>query len=368
MDVSMIFAKKLRQRRRELGLTQREVGEMLGYSEKTVSKWESGAAICPSESLPALAKALKTDINSLLTETESGKYFLGVDGGGTKTDFVLADSQGRILSRVTLGASNPNDLGMKAACDVLSGGIREVIGDIPASSISAFIGIAGGTTGNNREKLREYLSHLGFGRFDNGNDAECAVKAALGDEDGCVVIAGTGSVAFTQMGGELKRLGGFGYLFEQGGSGYTVGRDSLTHALELESVGGEDRLTLELRSELGAGTVTERLGDIYSGGKKLIASLSGAVTRAWRDGDEAAKRIIERNMRCIAHLIESSERVYGEAARRVVLMGGLISAGEDLLPLIINSLEYPERYDVTVSRTPPYVGALLLARRNYAKD
>ncbi len=59
MDVSMIFAKKLRQRRRELGLTQRELGEMLGYSEKTVSKWESGAAICPSESFPRLLRLLK---------------------------------------------------------------------------------------------------------------------------------------------------------------------------------------------------------------------------------------------------------------------------------------------------------------------
>ncbi len=360
----MIFARRLRQRRCEVGLTQRELGERLGYSEKTVSKWESGRSICPSAALPKLALVLRTDVNSLLTDDSEGEYFLGVDGGGTKTDFVLADAGGRILSHITLGASNPNDIGMKGTRDLLARGITEAIGDVPTSRISAFFGIAGGTSGDNRERISEFLSKYGFKHFMNGNDAECAVAAALGECDGCVVIAGTGSVAFTQIGGVLGRRGGFGYLFEGGGSGYTVGRDAVIHALSIEESGAcADILTELIRDRLGKKTVTECLSELYTGGKRLIASLSETVVEAYRLGDESAERIISDNMRHVARLIESSYEAFGEAARHVVLVGGLIAGCESFLPYIISNLKDQDKYDVSISDAPPYTGALLLARR-----
>lgn len=367
MDVAMIFAGRLRQRRCELGLTQKELGARLGYSEKTVSKWESGRSVCPSISLPELAVILKTDVNSLLTDESEGEYFLGIDGGGTKTDFVLADANGKILSHVTLGASNPNDIGMRATRELLAKGISEVIGDLPTSRISAFFGIAGGTSGDNRDRLREFLSKYGFKSFDNGNDAECAVAAALGGGDGCVVIVGTGSAAFTQTDGALGRRGGFGYLFEEGGSGYAVGRDAVMHALRLEERGAcVDKLTSLIRARLGKETVTECLSELYSGGKRLIASLAEEVVRAYKLGDESAEGILRENMRCVAGLIESSYEAFGEAARRVVLVGGLIAECESFLPYIINNLKDKDKYHVSVSKAPPYTGALLLARRTYA--
>lgn len=133
-----IFASVLKNRRTELGMTQRELAEALGYSEKTVSKWESGGVIAPSIVLPELAAILKIDINSFFTKRGGEVYYLGVDGGGTKTDFALADAGGRIVSHVSLEGCNPNDVGFKNATDILSRGISAVCADIPYSKIFSF--------------------------------------------------------------------------------------------------------------------------------------------------------------------------------------------------------------------------------------
>ena len=65
MDIAMIFAANLRRARRAAGLTQRALAERLGYSEKSVSKWEAGHGLPSSELLPTLADLLGTRIDEL---------------------------------------------------------------------------------------------------------------------------------------------------------------------------------------------------------------------------------------------------------------------------------------------------------------
>lgn len=56
----------LRQKRRALGLTQEQVADYLGVTTPAVNKWERGVT-CPDLALlPALARLLKTDPNTLL--------------------------------------------------------------------------------------------------------------------------------------------------------------------------------------------------------------------------------------------------------------------------------------------------------------
>ena len=58
MDIqSEIFARNLKARRRELGLTQKKLAELIEYSEKSVSKWESGYAIAKNFTILELTAA-----------------------------------------------------------------------------------------------------------------------------------------------------------------------------------------------------------------------------------------------------------------------------------------------------------------------
>lgn len=358
-----LFAQKLKNRRTELKMTQKELADRLGYSEKTVSKWESGRVIAPSIILTSLAAVLRTDVGFLLSG-ECQNYYLGVDGGGTKTEFVLTDEGGNTVSSVILECSNPVDIGFKASCELLARGIGEVCADIPTSSVSAFFGIAGGTTGDNRERLHEFLKRFGFSCFANGSDAQNAVSTALGDENGSIVIMGTGTIAFSQINGSLVRRGGYGYLFERGGSGFAIGRDAVMAALLHEERGASSILRDELCRELGAARLSDSVQALYLGGKRKIASLTPAVFRAYESGDRDADAILRTNMKCIAELIESTPVTDQKAEKqRIVIMGGLVSSCDVLIPMIQDALSTPSSYSVSCNTSHPVSGALRLARK-----
>ena len=60
----------IREKRKALSLTQEQIADFLGVSTPAVSKWEKGAAYPDITLLPALARLLKTDLNTLLSFQE----------------------------------------------------------------------------------------------------------------------------------------------------------------------------------------------------------------------------------------------------------------------------------------------------------
>ena len=155
-----IFAENLRKLRKNNKWTQGQLAERLGYTEKAVSKWEAGSSIPPAETLIAIADIMNVTIDDLFEKSAEAAYFLGIDGGATKTTFALADRNGVILKKVVLGASNPFDNGFSAACEVLSEGIMEVSSGIHKRKISLFAGISGGGIKEMRERLNAILQSL----------------------------------------------------------------------------------------------------------------------------------------------------------------------------------------------------------------
>ena len=360
-DYSRVVAENLRNRRRALSLTQRELAERLGYSEKSVSKWESGAGAPPSELLPRLASVLESSIDSLFASGEA--YYLGVDGGGTKTDFLLEDGDGRVLSRTRLSCSNPVDVGIDKTLSVLSDGIRKTLGEISPSRVSVYAGIAGLTVGDFSAQTETYLRELGFSASGVGSDATSAVAAGLGDRDGVAVILGTGTVAFLQRDGVQTRVGGYGYLLEQGLSGYALGRDALTEALKYEDGIGEASLLHRLFSErLSSERIFPLISRIYGEGKRGIASLAPTVFEAIDRGDGIALSLVTHLLAETAALIVSAHRLLGRDAP-TVLVGGLTARRELLLPILSKMLPEPIASTLTVSERPPIEGALYLARK-----
>lgn len=370
-DILKFFSENLRLRRRELGMTQRTLAEKLGYTEKAVSKWERGASLPPSIILPQLASLLETSIDALMSESAEILYYLGIDGGGTKSDFVLADQNGKIRKRTILGSANPNDVGMETCLHVLNAGILEVCDGLPMRNISVFAGLSGGIAGDNRKKIAEHLKHYSFGSVENGSDAQNAIAVSLGKQDGIVVIMGTGAMAFAQNNGELHRIGGFGYLFGDNGGGFSLGRDAIGAALRDECGYGEKTLLTELvLKQCGGSSVLGALSDFYDGGKRMVASYAPLVFEAIAAGDKVAKTILNANMHSIAELIElASKHMAGKAPIRVAFCGGIPSSRKDILPLILNALgEKSDLYQLEICNRPMVYGALMLAGlENYQK-
>ncbi len=249
------------------------------------------------------------------------KYMLAADGGGSKTEFVLLSSDGEVINRLTLGGSNPNVCGIEQTYKILSDGIEQV--NTQKLKISAvFAGVAGLGNEKNRRYVTEYLSSL---LPSAAVKCQTDIYNLLGCEEeseGCIfAILGTGSVVYAYSGGELHRLGGWGYLLEEGGSGFSIGRDALRAALAEDEGMGEKTLISELLQGKLGGSVWDNIGEIYSKGSKYIASFAPAVFEAYLQKDAAASEILNKNIGTLAHHIKIAVEKYG--CRKALLSGGL---------------------------------------------
>lgn len=362
MELSLVFAERLQRARREHGYTQKELAAKIGYSEKAVSKWERGGAIPPVEVLIDLAAALHTTIGALLENKCAIKYYLGIDGGGTKTAFLLQDSEGNTVATHKLGSTNPNDVGMETCLSRLREGIVAVTGGIDPAEIAVFAGIAGGgISGDNVVYIKKALDELGFGAVANGSDAENSLEIALHGGDGVALIAGTGTIAFAQSGGTQHRVAGWGYLLDGGGSGYDVARDGLAAALRHIDGRGAATLLTDMFAQKLQKSVPDAIPEIYQGGKRYIASLAPVVFEAARARDAVAMDILARNAAALAEMIVAARAHVSDKNTPVVICGGLAHHQDLLKPLIEAKL--PADVKVTFSLEEMVYGAAARARR-----
>lgn len=107
------------------------------------------------------------------------KYLLGIDGGGTKTEFLLCNSDGTEIRRLFLGGSNPVNKGVENTFAVLGEGIAQICDGFDFSQVSVFAGIAGAKSGENQRLINEFLSRFGFASFGCGSDIDLALEAAI---------------------------------------------------------------------------------------------------------------------------------------------------------------------------------------------
>lgn len=353
------FATCLRRERLARGITQRALGERLGFSEKTVSKWECGAAIPDMETLFSICEVLKVDLDTLFSTGE--RYFLGIDGGGTKTALLLENGDGSERRSLTVEGCNPVDVGIDRAREILREAIYEICHGIRLSSVSVFAGIAGGSTGEMRTRLCEFFSELHFAAFENDSDNRNIIAAGLGAHDGVTAVMGTGFCVYTQRNGARHRSSGWGYLLDDGGSGYNLGRDALhAYFAAYDGTGAATLLTEEV-DRVCPGGESALICYAYGSPKRAIASFAPAVLAAVRRGDPVATEILRRNMRVAAGVIESAAGVFDEARIPVVLAGGL-SAVSEIVEELRAALINPDRYEIRVLDCAPAEGALMLAR------
>ena len=294
-------------------------------------------------------------------------YYLGIDGGGTKTAFLFADENGNILKETVKGSSNPIDLGMEKCCAVLKEGVIGTVGDIPYAEISVFAGISGGSTGDSKRRIGEFLQSFHFARCGNGSDAENIVKAGLNRDSGIVAITGTGCCAFAKNGDTLRRFGGLGWLFDHYGGGYDYGNYAIRAALMAEDGTGEKTILRDLiLQKTGKSSVMEDLAHFYEIKKRGIAEFAPLVFAAYEKGDGVAKDIIVKTAAYLAGLISAAAKAAGKTngKYKTVFVGGLTRAFDDIKPYLIESLSKTDdinEYEISVYDKNVAYGALYLA-------
>ena len=123
---------------------------------------------------------------------------------------------------------------------------------------------------------------------------------------------------------QLHRVGGWGFLFDEGFSGYGLGHDAVMAALrEQDGLGKKTALTQLLSERLGE-KIIDSISLLYSDNNESICSYASLVFEAYAVGDKVAKEILERRAENLISSLKKAKELYG-GGRHVVLGGGLTS-------------------------------------------
>ena len=138
-----------------------------------------------------------------MTEQDSApetSFYLGFDGGGTKTDCILMDADANVLARATAGPSNPLRAGYAKAWFTLSDAADVVLErhHLKASDIR---GICAGIGGAGRESVAKRIATFLERAFPEAavtvtTDLAITLNAAVGEGEGVILVVGTGSAAY----------------------------------------------------------------------------------------------------------------------------------------------------------------------------
>ena len=347
------LGRNIRHFRKALGLTQAELAQRLFLTPQNVSKWENGTSAPDVTNLCLVAEALGVSVERLLGahQCAHGRVMIGIDGGGTKTEFCLFDENGHALAREKLGGSNPNIYGVEGTISTLKKGIDALT--VRENGVCAiFAGIAGCGVESNRRAVLSALKKAYPGvRIEVRNDAHGVIYSTDHFEHCIMAIMGTGSVVFAKTPTEFARLGGWGYLFDDGFSGYAIARDVIMAALAAEDGSGEPTLLLDmLKKELGGG-IFENVPKLYAASQDTLAAYAKHVFAAHGTGDAVATRILQTRAAQLRHQLERAAALY-DTGTHVILAGGLTNERETVLSLLDD-----KKFTYEIPSLPPIFGA-----------
>ena len=293
--------------------------------------------------------------------------FLGVDGGGTRTTACISDEKRRILARSVTGPSNPLKVGIKSAQQEISRAARAVMRKGRIKRIdAACVGLAGADRPQIHKVLIRWLRkaipaqhHL------LTSDAAIALRAAVADSPGLIVISGTGSIAYGRDdGGRLLRAGGWGSLLDDAGSGYDLGRKAIRAALrDYDGRGPYTQLSAKVCGALKIPNISHVVMKELK--PEEVARLFPLVLEAARQRDAVAQRLCEEAGRDLADLALALMRRMGWLRRviPVVYAGGVFRASLRIRRSVTRHLRrQAPQARVLLLRHPPVEGALALAR------
>lgn len=298
------------------------------------------------------------------------RVYIGIDGGGTKTRAVVVTSQGQLLADRTTDGCNVNHYGWDYAQQVLSGLFAGLRGALPEQAIVAavYLGLAGIDREEDRQRMQAFVQTQWQNTpVGTQHDALPALVSGSGQMAGIVLIGGTGSIAFgINEAGEEARVGGWGYLISDEGSGYDIGKRALRAVMQ--SYDGrlpQTLLTQLVLEQHGLQDEAELIPLVYAESftRDSVAAVTRLVFQAAERGDEVSLHLLQEAADDLSELVRVllHRLPFSQASIPVVVTGGLFHKGSPLGEWVQARLG--ANVQVMVGERPPVVGALLLAQK-----
>jgi glucosamine kinase len=297
-------------------------------------------------------------------------YYLGIDGGGTKTTCAVGDAT-TLLATVTTGPSNIVRVGEERARESLLSGVRQACaaaGITPHQVERTCVGGSGAARPELARVVRDILSEILTTPIQVVGDMETALVAAFGPGPGVIVIAGTGSIAYGRdRQRRTMRAGGWGFAIGDEGSAHWIGRAAVSALLR-----ASDRSESAAQSSLAKGIFKiwklNSLSDLARAANSIPPPDFSALFRAVvASPDELAKQVLASAGRELAEVAAVViGRLFADEQTGSVpvgMVGGVFRHAAVVRDVFYNELRRIDpRAEINRQVVDPVEGALRMAR------
>ena len=257
------------------------------------------------------------------------KLFAGFDGGGTKTTCCLADETGRLLAFGRGGPLNYLFCGKETAAASLADALGSAFAAAelaPRPLEGVFVSSAAILLGHGDAHKPFFVEHLQSAQLDCDSDILPVWFGGAVEDSAIVTIAGTGSIAYGCSRNGFTRVGGWGPLLGDEGSGYDLGRRALQTAARMADgrVPENTAFLSEIQQFYGAKTPHDLIWAVNGAdSREKIAGCARTVFAMADRGDPTAEELVAHSARELTLLIETTRKKAGGERWPVVLSGGL---------------------------------------------
>jgi N-acetylglucosamine kinase-like BadF-type ATPase len=289
---------------------------------------------------------------------------IGVDGGNTKTDVLVATLDGEPVAYLRGGGSNSHGAGGSAGCiDVVASLVDRVAFERPAAH-GAFFLCGADVPSDIAELTAEIEGRTWVRAATVDNDTFALLRAGSDAADAVAVICGAGiNCVGRSASGREARYPALGWETGDWGGGEAIGREALYWAARAEDGRAEPSALVDLvrsRFELPTALALGEAVHYKRIGQTRLGELASDVVLLAADGDALARSIVERLADEIVLLVERALRDLAVSEADVVLGGGMLDSGDGFLyDLVVSRL--PVGVRPVVPAVPPVAGAVLAA-------
>jgi len=296
-------------------------------------------------------------------------FFLGIDGGGSKTVCEVGDETALLGTGIAEG-SNIVRVGERQAGESLATAVRQACAAAlvnPKHIERTCVGVAGAARPEVAEAVRRVLAELVSGEIEVVGDMVIASEAAQGSGPGVVVISGTGSIAYGRnSAGRSARAGGWGFAISDEGSGHWIGRMAVAATMRAYDEAQTTMLLETIMKSWGVSTREQIILAANASPAPNFAALLPAVLAAVDAGDPTAHDILAQagaELSTLARIVIA--RIFEDTKGVPVSMSGGVFGNSELVRRVFyNSLrlKYPDVV-INTNIVEPVKGALELARK-----
>lgn len=301
------------------------------------------------------------------------KYYIGIDGGGTKTKCILTDENLNTLFENVGGPSNFLLIGAEKVSETI---LDHITNCCFAKNITSDLiaGIVLGTTGAGRKSDVEILEkqilkdskekNIKINKLRIESDARIALEGAFSGKAGSILIAGTGSIMFGKdEEGVIHRIGGYGRYIGDEGSGYRIGRKGLNAvARAFDGRAKQTRIIDFLSQEFSITSPEELITEVYRNNFS-IPSVAPLVFEAAESGDITSQRILEDEANELLAHLSAMKLKLNVSLLKVSLIGSILTT-PNYFSYLFNEMVVRKYNDVKIMEAEhsPEFGAALMAK------